>query len=557
MAIPDLVIPGAEQLAINGGTLDKAADIELQYGYIDTFRSDKFRHFSTDPWASSCDTVPLPITHDFRTKVLIVGAGYVSLLFAGRLIEQGFKPEDLIFVDSAAGFGGVWYWNRYPGLMCDVESYIYLPLIEKTGFVPKHKYSYGQELRYYANLLAKTPGVDGRGVFRSTVTEAVRDQGNAQWDCQLRTHTGEQVTVRADLFILASGVLSRPRVPRIPGIEHFKGHSMSIQIVPELAKWVQELVVFQRTPAATDPVEFQKQVATYSGWQKDRMINFVLFFSNLPRKSEINLVDDAWTILPSFSGVVGGPHAQSITPDNLAQYVDIIQKLDMVRQDRVREIVHDAEIAKALHPWCSGFCKRPCFHDDYLGAFNRPNFKIVHTNAKGVEEFTERGIVSDGVEHELDLIIFRTGFEPFTVGSPAYRAGIRIKGRGGLDMDDKWAEGVSTFHGILSRGSPNLILTGYTQAGATVNQVHQMGVQAEHAAHIISEALKRAAADGKNRVVVEPTESAEEEWAMRVVSQAHAMAILLNCTPSYTTAESALRADLPPEVQLKAAQGAT
>ncbi|RAK81367.1 flavin-containing monooxygenase [Aspergillus fijiensis CBS 313.89] len=552
MAIPDLVIPGAEQLAINGGTLDKAADIELQYGYIDTLRSDKFRHFSTDPWASSCDTVPLPITHDFRTKVLIVGAGYVSLLFAGRLIEQGFKPEDLIFVDSAAGFGGVWYWNRYPGLMCDVESYIYLPLIEKTGFVPKHKYSYGQELRYYANLLAKTPGVDGRGVFRSTVTEAVRDQGNAQWDCQLRTHTGEQVTVRADLLILASGVLSRPRVPCIPGIEHFKGHSTSIQIVPELAKWVQELVVFQRTPAA-----FQKQVATYSGWQKDRMINFVLFFSNLSRKPEINLVDDAWTIFPSFSGVVGGPHAQSITPDNLAQYVDIIQKLDMVRQDRVREIVHDAEIAKALHPWCSGFCKRPCFHDDYLGAFNRPNFKIVHTNAKGVEEFTERGIVSDGVEHELDLIIFRTGFEPFTVGIPAYRAGIRIKGRGGLDMDDKWAEGVSTFHGILSRGSPNLILTGYTQAGATVNQVHQMGVQAEHAAHIISEALKRAAADGKNRVVVEPTESAEEEWAMRVVSQAHAMAILLNCTPSYTTAESALRADLPPEVQLKAAQGAT
>lgn len=149
MAIPDLVIPGAEQLAINGGTLDKAADIELQYGverakrlrpdgltqYIDTLRSDKFRHFSTDPWASSCDTVPLPITHDFRTKVLIVGAGYVSLLFAGRLIEKGFKPEDLIFVDSAAGFGGVWYWNRYPGLMCDVESYIYLPLIEKTGFV--------------------------------------------------------------------------------------------------------------------------------------------------------------------------------------------------------------------------------------------------------------------------------------------------------------------------------------------------------------------------------------------------------------------------------------
>lgn len=258
----------------------------------------------------------------------------------------------------------------------------------------------------------------------------------------------------------------------------------SIQIVLELAKWAQELVVFQRTPAAvdirnqreTDPVEFQKQVATHPGWQKDRMINVVSFLSNLPRKPEINLVDDAWTTFPSFSGVVGGSHAQSITPDNLAQYVDIIQKLDMVRQDRVREIVHDAETAKALQPWYSGFCKRPCFHDDCLGAFNRPNVKIVHTNAKGVEEFTERGIVSDGVEHELDLIIFRTGFEPFTVGSPAYRAGIRIKGRGGLDMDDKWAEGVSTFHGILSRGSPNLILPGYTQAGATVNQVHQMGV---------------------------------------------------------------------------------
>ncbi|BCR98319.1 flavin-containing monooxygenase [Aspergillus luchuensis] len=582
--------------------------------YADIALSDKFKHFAEDPWVrgevnqskNPYLSQPAPVPNGGHTKVVITGAGFGALLYAVRLIQTaGFKAEDFVFVDSAWGFGGTWYWNRYPGLMCDVESSCYLPLLDETGFIPSHRYSYGPELRQYAELVAEHFQFQRRPLFGCTIHETVWNDASSEWMTKVvRKHpvtkTEETYVIRSEFVILASGILNRPKLPRLAGLDTYTGHifhtsrwdydytggsptdptldllrgkkvafigtgATGIQVVPELAKWAGQLYVFQRTPSAVDtrgqktidPEEWRRDVTqNRKAWQQERRENMAAFLSRIPNLPMKNLVNDGWTHFPSYSALIGGPAAANVTDSNVTEYVKLLHGLDMPRQEGIRQrvdaIVKDSTTAEGLKPWYPGWCKRPCFHDDYLDAFNQPNVQLVDTAGRGIDGFSSRGICFDGQEYNVDVVIFGTGFESFTAGGPSYRARIDVRGRGGESLDDKWKKGAGTLHGVLTHGFPNLILTGFAQAGTTVNVVHIMDLLGSHVAKIIAAAQKKVGPTDK--LVIEPTFEAEEAWALTVASNAYAYAAIPGCTPSYATLEGARMQAKTPEDQFKMAR---
>ena len=160
--------------------------------YTDIFHSSKFAHFQENPWVDSDPPQPQADLKDgSRTKFLIIGAGYGGLMFAVRLVQAGFNADDIRLSDYAGGFGGTWYWNRYPGLMCDVESYIYMPLLEETGYVPKHKYAYGDELREHANRIADKWNLKDKAWFYTHVTALMWDEKASEWLVSMTRKKGE------------------------------------------------------------------------------------------------------------------------------------------------------------------------------------------------------------------------------------------------------------------------------------------------------------------------------------------------------------------------------
>ncbi|KAF2745055.1 flavin-binding monooxygenase-like family protein [Sporormia fimetaria CBS 119925] len=557
--------------------------------YVDIGKSEKFKHFANDPSRRQ----PIPFARMSR-----VG-------WQPRQSSRGFKPNDFVFIDSAWGFGGTWYWNRYPGLMCDVESACYMPLVEETGFIPKHRYSYGPELREYAERVAEKWQLRRGAVFGSTVKSTTWSDEKSEWETTItrRLPDSQEMTfkVRSDYFILASGILNRPKLARLDGIGTFQGHmfhtsrwdyaytggspedpampnlvgkkvafigtgATAVQAIPQLAKFASQLYVFQRTPSAisergqrtVDPEDFKRNVQVGQGWQRSRRENMAMFLSNYPELPSENLVDDGWTHFPSFSGLVGGPRTEGLSHENARAYVEYLHQLDLPRQEGIRQniksTVKDQATAESLQPWYAGWCKRPCFHDEYLPTFNLPRVQLVDTAGKGISGFNERGVVFNGTFYDADVVILGTGFEPYSVGSPAFRASITVTGRGGLSMDDKWAQSPHTLHGVITRDFPNLMIPGFTQGPATVNVVHCMDVLARHAAHMITMARMETNAGEGDNLIIEPTARAEEDWALKIAGKAYGYAAISGCTPSYGNAEGSKVAKTP-EQQLRMAKG--
>ena len=575
---------------------------------------DKHKHFFEDPWAKEPANPythkAAPVRSGEHVKVLVTGAGYGSLLFAVRLIlEAGFQASDFLFVDSAWGWGGTWYWNRYPGLMCDVESACYLPLLEETGYIPKHRYSYGPELREYAELVAARWNLQDRALFGSRVKSTTWDAEACEWVTTITRKPvdgpEECLTLRSDMFLLASGILNMAKLPNVPGLDSFEGHmfhtsrwdygytggspndpiledlrdkkvafigtgATGIQVVPQLAGWADKLYVFQRTPSSVDergqrpidPEHWKAKITDKEGWQRQRRENMAAFLSNVPDKPNKDLVADGWTRFPSMSGLVGGPANKALTMQNIEEHLGSLHLLDLARQERVRSrvggIVKDEKTAESLQAWYPGWCKRPCFHDDYLDAFNKPNVTLVDTDGKGIERLSTKSIVVNGSEYDVDVIIWGTGFESFTVGSPAFRSRTTIIGRNGLSLDEKWERGPTTLHGVFTKDFPNLILSGLTQAGATVNVVHSLDTMARHVARVLLMAKERSKALGiPGKFLLEPTQEAENAWALRVAQGALGFAAVPGCTPSYTTAEGHRAEGTSEEDQLKIGKGLT
>jgi cyclohexanone monooxygenase len=521
-----------------------------------------FAHFLDDPYVEPGFT-RAPLSDEI--DVVVVGGGFGGLLAAARLREAGIAS--LRILEKGGDFGGTWYWNRYPGAMCDVESYIYLPLLEELGTVPSEKYVRAPEILAHSRAIGREYELYERACFQTEVTELRWDESAARW--LVSTNRGDRM--RARFVCMANGPLNRPKLPGIPGIDTFEGHTFhtsrwdydytggdsdgnltrlrdkrvgiigtgatAVQCVPHLGAAAAQLVVFQRTPSSIDvranrPTDPQWAKSLAPGWHPQRMNNFNTLVSGGFQAED--LVNDGWTdIIRKLLVMVREP-GSNVSPDGLRKTMELadFQKMESIRA-RVDAVVGDASTAEALKPWYRQFCKRPCFHDDYLDTFNRANVTLVDTQGRGVERVTPKGVVANGTEYPLDCLIFATGFE---VGTEyARRAGYEIVGRGGVTLTQRWSSGVRTLHGMHSRGFPNCFIMGPQQAGFTVNFPHLLDEESRHIAYIVTRALER----GAQRVEV--SEAAETAWVNTVIALAgFGREFLESCTPGYYNNEGKL-----------------
>ena len=465
-----------------------------------------FAHFLDDPYVEPVAREPLLDEVD----VVVIGGGFGGLLAGARLRQAGV--DGVRIVEKGGDFGGTWYWNRYPGAMCDVEAYIYLPLLEELNYVPKQKYTEAPEILAHSRAIGEHFDLYRDACFQTEVTELRWDAGAARWI--VSTNRGD--AMRARFVVMASGPLHRPKLPGIPGIESFAGHSFhtsrwdygytgggpeggltglagkrvgiigtgatAVQAVPHVGAAAEQLFVFQRTPSSIDvrnnrPTDPEWAASLESGWHQHRMDNFNSLVSGVYQPED--LVSDGWTdIIGKLLIRIRTSDQPDLSPDGVTSTLELadFDKMNEIRA-RVDTIVNDPVTAESLKPYYRQFCKRPCFHDEYLQTFNRPNVTLVDTDGRGVDRVTERGVVVGETEYELDCLIFATGFE---VGTDyARRAGCEIIGRGGRTLTEKWASGVRTLHGMHTRDFPNLFIFSPAQAGFTVNFPHALNEQAE------------------------------------------------------------------------------
>jgi cation diffusion facilitator CzcD-associated flavoprotein CzcO len=515
----------------------------------------KFAHLAEDPHAEPGFT--RDAVHE-EIDVLIIGGGFSGLITAARLRHQ--KVESIRIVEKGGDFGGTWYWNRYPGAACDIESYIYLPLLEELDYIPSEKYAKAPEIYEFCRMMGKRYDLYRAALLQTTVTGLRWDSKAARWIAS--TNRNDRIAAR--YAIVAPGILSQPKLPGIPGIETFAGHNFhtsrwdyeytggnergglvgltdkrvgvigtgatAIQCVPQLGQSAKHLYVFQRTPSSVDarnnvPTDANFKRMLRPGWQRHRMINFNNLVSGIPEKED--LVGDGWTDILADLGFIlsSGNNA----PDPQKIEVALFAKMEKSRQ-RISTIVKNPATAEALKPYYNYLCKRPCFSDEYLQTFNRDNVTLVDTEGKGVERITPAGAVVAGREYPLDCLIFATGFEWLT--EFASQIGFEIYGRDGLALSDRWSRGTRTMHGMQTRGFPNLFILGLAQNGVTPNYTHLAEERAIHLAYLLQRCIK------EDIRTFEPTQEAEDKWVEEIIAQrGPRRAFLESCTPSYYNQE--------------------
>jgi cation diffusion facilitator CzcD-associated flavoprotein CzcO len=500
--------------------------------------------------------------------VAILGAGWTGLLAAYHLKQAGVST--FRHIDHAGGFGGVWYWNRYPGLQCDNDAYCYLPLLEETGFMPSKKFSDGFEILDYINLIADKYKLGDNALFHTLVTALRWDDRIQRW--HVVTNRGDDI--RARFVVMAGGLLNIPKLPGIPGIHDFKGKmfhtarweygftggshrnpvldklsdkkvaiigtgATAIQATPFLGRYAQQLYVLQRTPSTVDtrvnPPTDPEWVKTLTpGWQRRRQMNFLHAAMERLAPGEPDQICDIWTeINRNLAAALAAEGWPELT---FPQFMERREKVDYAVMERLRarveSLVKDKATAEALKPWYRFLCKRPASNDDFYPTFNRPNVKLIDVSGtRGVERMTAHGFVAKGVEYEIDLMIFASGFE--VTSDLDRRWGIDvIEGRNGLSIYDHWREGYKTLHGISTRGFPNQFFTGFIQSALNASTTEQMSRHCYHIAYIVKEALARGITS------VEPSQEAQDAW----VTEIHATAFDISqftreCTPSYFNGE--------------------
>ncbi len=528
----------------------------------------KFADYGRDPWAAQGSSRAALAEH---TEVIVAGGGFGGLLAGARLNEAGIT--DVRIIEEASDFGGTWYWNRYPGAMCDIEAHIYMPLLEELNHAPRHRYAYWSEMLEVSRKIGRKYGLYDKACFQTVITAARWLDDEKKW--LVETDRGDRLTT--NYFILACGRQSLPKLPGIAGLADFQGHAFhssrwdyaytggqetgeltglrdkavavigtgatAVQIVPEVAKWARKLFVFQRTPSAVYIRGQQETPPDYAdmskpGWQKERRENFQKLLNATPQ--ERDHVADGWTDLsrrmkPILSSKeLADRLGRAPTADeklHVAELADY-RVMNLIRS-RIEEIIEDPSTAEALKPWYRWLCKRPCFHDDYLAAFNAPTVELVDTEGRGVEQFTPHGIVVAGKEYKVDCVVFATGFE---AGISYVRlTGFDVTGRDGLRLSEHWRNGVRTLHGMTTDRFPNLMFLGGNQHSATAtNAVHLLDEQATHVAHIVKQARQRQAA------MVEPSAEAVDGYTDMIRSSpnnAVQMKFYSSCTPGYYNAE--------------------
>jgi cation diffusion facilitator CzcD-associated flavoprotein CzcO len=490
-----------------------------------------------------------------------VGGGFAGLVTAARLVEAGIT--DVRIIEKGGDFGGTWYWNRYPGAQCDTASMVYMPLLEETGHMPSEKYAHAPEILAQCQRIGQQYGLYDNALFHTEVRSIEWDAARSVW--KISTRRGDAFT--AQFVGMGTGPLHVPKLPGIPGIETFRGHAFhtsrwdydytggdptgapmeklrdkrvaiigtgatAVQCVPHLARTCGALTVFQRTPSSVDvranaPIDrdWFGSIAT-PGWQQRWLENFTA--NQAGGNAEEDLVQDGWTDLSRRirAKIMGLPREQ-MTPQNMmAAFEDSdYEKMEEIRA-RVDSLVQDRETAQKLKAWYRQLCKRPCFHDTYLQAFNSPNATLVDTDGKGVERITERGVVVAGVEYEVDCIIYASGFEVGTAWER--RSGFDLTGRDGVKLSEHWAQGMRSKHGIHVHGFPNAFFVQPTQGANLISNVpHNLTESGRTIATIVRHAVDEGARE------VEVTKAAEDEWVALLLTGAGRMIGSADCTPGY------------------------
>ena len=519
----------------------------------------RYAHLLDDPYTTPDERDPVRVDVD----VAIIGGGFAGLCVGARLRERGV--QDLRIIEGGGDVGGAWYWNRYPGAMCDTAAMIYLPLLEETGYLPSAKYVPAPEIFAHARRIAETFDLYRDALLSTQVRSLNWDDDASRWI--VTTDRGDEI--RARFVTMGTGPLHRPKLPGIPGIETFDGHAFhtsrwdydytggdaagapmtgladkrvgiigtgatAVQAIPHLATSAAELHVFQRTPSSVDvranrtfgPDDF---AGLGPGWQREWLINFATLQTG--GFTDVDLVKDGWTdisqrIRDRIVDMMAVPGTE-LTPELMQQaYEDSDdEKMDEIRA-RVDAIVADPATAEALKPWYRQLCKRPCFHDEYLQAFNRPNVTLVDTDGAGVDRADERGLWVGERHIELDVVVLASGFE---VGTEyARRCGYETTGRDGITLSQRWSDGMVSLHGMHVAGFPNLFILGMSQGANLISNItHNLSEAATTAATIIAAALSTGAS------TVEVTPEAEAAWIERLESSGRAFLGNPDCTPGY------------------------
>ena len=511
----------------------EARDLRLSYRPEGTAQyltdlAGELEKYETDPYGGEIiDREPINDT----VEVLFIGGGFSALLTSARLREVGV--ESIRIVERGADVGGTWYWNRYPGVACDVVAYDYLPLLDEMNYVPTRHYARGDEIFAHCRAIATKYNLYELAVFQTTVTSTIWHEAEQMW--HVTTDRGD--CMRAKFVVCANGTLTKPKLARIKGMESFTGHSFhtsrwdfdytgpdltnlsdkvvgiigtgatAVQAVPHLGANAKELFVFQRTPSSIDVREDWETDPAWAatlepGWQAKRRA-----------KALTN---------PPLSAVQIEKRA-NMTPEEKVRRQEEANIDYMMRiHKRVDEIVHDKATADALKPWYMFMCKRPCFHNDYLPTFNRPNVHLIDTNGEGITEIGPTGPIFDGREYRLDLLIYATGFEVQKTGT--YN---RIIGEGDVDLRDKYEDGVRTVLGIHTHGYPNMFIMGGYQASFNFNLTNVLQAQGDH----IAACIDYVRANGHN--TIDCTADSEEWWVQEVIDHRGKTSRNQECTPGY------------------------
>ncbi len=539
---------------------DKRISVKGQTQYVRPTGDGPVKDYTADPHKPVEQRDPI----DEEIDVIVLGAGWGGTLAAYHLTKLGVT--NFRNVDTAGDFGGVWYWNRYPGVQCDNDAYCYLPLLEETGFMPSRKFSDGKEIQGYCRSIADQFGFADRALLQTQITNLHWDDALQRW--HVSTSRGD--TIRARFVIMACGVMNMPKLPAIPGIHSFKGKmfhtarweydytggsygnlvldkltdkrvgiigtgATSIQAVPHLGKYAKQLYVIQRTPSSVDerpnPVTDPEWIkALPAGWQKERQANFHRAAMEFFKPGEADLICDIWTeIARNLSAELEAEGWPELSMEEFMARREMTdyQVMERMRQ-RVESLVDDPATAESLKPYYRFLCKRPLSNDDYYPTFNRPNVTLVDVSGtQGLEAMTEKGFIANGEEHEVDLMIFASGFE--VTSDLERRWGIdTVVGRTGESIYDHWRDGPKTLHGTMTHGFPNQFFIGYIQGAANASVTEQFGQQGYHSAHIIAEALKRGLTS------VEPTQEAQDAYVAKFEEIAVDLSAFSGeCTPSY------------------------
>jgi len=520
-----------------------------------------FEHYVDDPHVEATERDPL----SDDVTVAFIGGGFAGLITGAKLHEAGI--DDVRIIEKGGDFGGTWYWNRYPGAQCDTAAFVYLPLLEETGHMPSEKYTHGPEILDHSRRIGHRFDLYDNAVFSTEVTSLTWDDEARRWI--IRTNRGDEM--RARFVAMGTGPLHRPKLPGIPGIETYQGHSFhtsrwdydytggdangapldgladkrvgiigtgatAVQCIPHLARSAKELFVFQRTPSSIDvrnnhdiDPDWFKELKP--GWQAEWLMNFTTLQTG--GFADEDLVKDGWTdISQRIRDKVLSSGSEFTRETFIKAYEDSDdEKMSEIRE-RVDSLVTDASTAEALKPWYRQLCKRPCFHDEYLDAYNQPGTHLIDTNGKGAERIDQTGVWANGEHYDVDCLIYASGFEVGTELSR--RSGFETAGRGGEKLSEHWDEGMQSLHGIHVHGFPNLFLVTLSHAANLISNVPHNYLEAGATiAAVVDHALQVDESEG-TEVTVEVTADAERAWVeLLEAGSVGRMTNSPDCTPGY------------------------